>query len=804
MTQGRRTPRRDPAHLGVPWQSGEVNGAGTAVTSTPEASGWDDLVDDPAHVRHRRILPARQAVTADWPEWVAPDVVASFRAGGIERPWRHQVQAAEQLHRGRHTVIATGTASGKSLAYLLPVITHTLSPGPTARGAAPAAGARRVGPVGRASALYLSPTKALAHDQMRAARGLGIPGWRVGALDGDSDEHERAFARDHAHLVLSNPDMVHRSILANHRRWAGLLRSLRFIVIDECHRYRGVFGAHVAQVIRRLRRLCAQYGSDPVIVLASATTSDAGRAAAELIAEPPGSLAVVDEDCSPHGPVEVVLWEPTGHPDDEAAGLLADLVDRGRQVIGFVPSRVRAELVASRARHRVRRGGQIEAYRSGYLPGDRRSIEARLQDRSLDAVAATNALELGVDIAGVDAVVIAGFPGTLAALWQQAGRAGRRGAPALVVLVARKDPLDAYLFDHPELIFERPVESTVVHAENRYVLGPHLAAAAQESPLTTADERWFGPTMTTLTAQLCEQGVLRHRTAAVTATGGSVTGWFWPHPQRAVDSIDLRSLGGHPVDIVEADTGRVIGTVDPSAADRTVHEGAVYLHQGNTWLVDHWRPGDDQAIVRPDRPRYFTQPEAAHDVRIVGEAAQRPFFGSTLHWGEVEVSSQVTGYLRRDEVDGRVWDQTPLDMPRRTLLTHGVWWTVPAAVEAGLGWSGVKFGSAAHAAEHTAIGLLPMFAPCDRWDIGGLSTALHPDTGLVTVFVHDGHPGGSGFAERGYQIAEAWWIATVTRLLSCECEQGCPACVISPKCGNANQMLDKSGAAELLYALGVR
>ncbi len=756
-------------------------------------------------VVYRHEIAKRAAVWEDFPAWLQPEIVQACDRLGVQRLWRHQRLAADSVHAGRHTAIATGTASGKSLSYLVPVLAATLAP-PRTGSLATMSSRQRLAisaARGRGTALYLAPTKALAHDQLRVCRELEVPGWRPATLDGDSDQAERAYAREHAHYILTNPDMLHASLLPQHRRWAPVLRSLRVIVVDECHRYRGVFGSHVSAVLRRLLRLCAHYGAHPNVVFASATTANPAELAASLIGVTPDQISVVDEDGSPKGAVTFALFQPRTDPDSEAAAMMADFVAANRQSITFVPSRQRAELIAARARHRSVNPERIESYRSGYLAQDRRELERRLTDRSLMGVAATNALELGVDISGLDAVIIAGFPGTMAALWQQAGRAGRGGdRDSLAVLMARPDPLDAYLFEHPELIFDRPLEATVLHPGNPYVLAPHLAAAAQELPLTEADERWFGPSMLGLAEELAEQKVLRRRSVPA-GKATVVRGWFWPHPERAVDAIDLRSARGRSVDIVDQATGRVIGHVDRSAADRSVFPGAVYLHRGETWVVDERDSEEDVALVRADNPHYYTQPESSQDVRVLRTFESRDFFAGQLHWGEVEISSQVLGYLRRDEQTHRVWDSTPLEMPVRTMRTHGMWWTLPAELEVRLGWSDMLLGSAAHAAEHTAIGLLPVFAPCDRWDIGGLSTARHPDTGLCTVFVHDGQPGGAGFAEHGFKVAEPWWLATLTRLSSCECEQGCPACVISPKCGNGNQMLDKAGAAELLVRLGL-
>lgn len=751
---------------------------------------------DAPEIRHVHRIPARLGTPGDWPAWVPASIREACARSGVPRLWEHQVEAADALRSGRHVVLATGTASGKTLGYLLPVVAATCgghAADPPARPETPDAprSARDELMQRRRphTALYLAPTKALAHDQLRVCQDLDLPSWNVATLDGDTEPPDRDWARDYASYVLTNPDMLHLSVLPHHARWASFLQSLRYVVIDESHRYRGVFGAHVSAVVRRLRRIAALYGASPTFVLASATTTDAGAAASALTGAPLHQIMVVDHDRSAHGAVEMLLWEPQGHADDDAARLLAEMVDQGRQTIAFVSSRTMAERVARRASELLTTDARVDSYRGGYLADDRRRLERALQSGTLAGVAATNALELGVDIAGMDAVLISGFPGTRAALWQQAGRAGRRGSDAQVILISRKQPLDAFLFDHPETLFSSPVEATVLHADNPYVLGPHLAAAAQESPLTPADASFFGPTMPALVEQLTRQGVLRARS----------NGWFWTRPERAVDAIDLRSSSGASVEIIEIDTGRVLGHVDPAAADSSVHPGAVYLHQGESYLVEDLDLEAGDALVRAARPGYYTQPRVAAGISIVATRRSRPLGAGRLQLGTVHLTSQTIGYLRRDEVSGDVWDETPLDLPERTLVTDAVWWTLDPALVPGL--RAAELAGGAHAAEHVGVGLLPMYAPCDRWDIGGLSTTQHPDTGLLTVFVHDGQAGGGGFAARGFEVGEQWWGSVRERLESCVCVSGCPACVVSPTCGSANQQLDKTAALSLLRLL---
>lgn len=744
--------------------------------------GW--LESDP-RLRYRHHRAARPGRRTPLPPWVGGDIRTALTAAGFGQLWRHQEVAASGAWAGRHIALATGTASGKTLAYLLPILAATV------QGELGHELPRRALATPRAhTAIYLAPTKALAHDQFRAARELGVDGFRVVTLDGDSTLPQRQFARDFGSYVLTNPDMVHRAVLPRHAQWARLLGGLRYIVVDEAHRYRGVFGAHVAMVLRRLRRLAAHYGAAPVVISASATAGEADQHLMRLAGV--DRVVVVDGDDSARPASEVCLWQPSGDPHHEAAELLGRLVAEGRQTLAFTTSRVQAELVSLRARESVADPSLVASYRSGYLAEDRRSVERRLQSRELLGVASTNALELGVDISGVDAVLCCGFPGTRAAFWQQVGRAGRADSDALAVLIAKPDPLDAYLCEHPELLFDRPVERVVLHPENPMVQAPHLAAAAQELPLSESDSVWFGPRTAELADALASAGYLRRRAA----------GWYWTRPDRAVDAIDLRSAAGASIEVVDESTGRVIGQVDPAAADRTVHPGAVYLHQGEQWLVDQYLPGDHTALAHRSEATFFTQANAVRELEVLSTQHSRELAsGVSAHCGEVLLRSQVTGYLRRDTASGAVWDSSPLELPQRTLATRACWWVVPAPMISQLGILARDLPGAAHAAEHASIGLLPAFAPCDRWDIGGLSTVHHSDTGSLTVFVHDGQPGGGGFADQGFQVLEEWLQATFEMVRDCPCSDGCPSCVVSPKCGNGNQPLNKGAAIQLLQVV---
>ncbi len=695
--------------------------------------------------------------------------------------------------------------------------------GPETTGGGPAArvGVSRGGSVSRgggarervtgrgATALYLAPTKALAADQRRAVAELAAPlgtAVRPAVYDGDTPFEEREWVRQYGTYVLTNPDMLHRGILPGHARWASFLRQLRYVVIDECHTYRGVFGSHVAQVLRRLRRICARYGADPVFLLASATAADPAVAAERLTGVP---VTGITDDASPRGELVFALWEPPltelsgerGAPvrrtaTAETADLLTDLVVHGTRTVAFVRSRRAAELIAVIAQERLAEvdrslPGRVAAYRGGYLPEERRAIERELHSGRLLGLASTTALELGVDVSGLDAVLLAGYPGTRASLWQQAGRAGRGGQGALAVLVARDDPLDTYLVHHPEALFRQPVESTVLDPDNPYVLAPHLCAAAAELPLTDDDLALFGPEAPGLLPQLEKRGLLRRRSG----------GWYWTRRERAADLTDIRGEGGRPVQVVEEATGRLLGTVDAAAAHTSVHDGAVHLHQGRSYVVQRLDLDDSVALVAAAEPSYSTMARDTTAISILGTETEQPWGAGRLSFGSVEVTHQVVSYLRRRLITGEVLGETKLDLPPRTLRTRAVWWSLTDDQLEAAGVHPEELPGALHAAEHASIGMLPLFATCDRWDIGGVSFPLHADTGLPTVFVYDGHSGGAGFAERAFRTAREWLTATRQAIAACECEHGCPSCIQSPKCGNGNDPLDKPAAVRVLDCL---
>ncbi len=719
---------------------------------------------------HHLVLPARDSRTAPIPTWLADSATARLRSRGVDLLYEHQSAALDELlrHEG-NVVVATGTASGKSLIY---------------QTAAVALSERDAG----ATTLYLAPTKALGHDQARAMTWTGL---RVGVLDGDANREERDWVGAHAQVVISNPDMLNASVLPRHEYWRRLLRNLALVVVDECHVYRGVFGAHVALILRRLLRLAQATGAQPLVVGASATTAQPAETMTALTGR---AFREVTEDASPRGEVHVLLRDPSTERHGarrEVVEVSGALVAQQRRTLTFVPSRAGAESVAAQTRALVDApaNNAIAAYRAGLLPEERRAIESGLRDGRLLGVATTSALELGVDITGLDAVVLAGWPGRQTSFWQQIGRAGRAGQTAVAVLVADDDPLDHYLLHHPDDITGAVTERTVIDLQNPTILGQHLVAAAAEAPLTEADLEYFGPHSGPVADALVAEGTLRRRPR----------GLFWPdaNPPKAVG--DIRSIGGSAVRIVEGSTGRLLGTVDDARAWPTMHPQAVYVHQGTYYAVRELDLEARVALVEPTTDDVFTMALSRTHLDVVGVRDEAPLGLGRIRSGMVEVTSQVHAFQRRRSGTGEVVSTHPLAAPTRTLTTAAVWWSWPDDVVTECAVADVA--GAAHAAEHAAIGLLPHFATCDRWDVGGLSTPQHPATGEVTVFVHDGYPGGVGYANRGFSLAREWLRTTRDAVAACPCLDGCPACVQSPKCGNGNNPLDKRGAVALLDAL---
>jgi DEAD/DEAH box helicase domain-containing protein len=730
---------------------------------------WDGLLSG-EELAYLGTEPERAARSAPLPDELDPRARAAI---GVDVLYEHQRTAWDAASRGEHVLVTTGTASGKTLAFNLPVL-DALARDPKLR------------------ALYLYPTKALAQDQFRTLSSYRIPRFRPAIYDGDTPTEQRWQIRKWSNVILTNPDMVHVGMLPNHDRWGDVLSNLRYVIVDEAHVYRGVFGSHVANVLRRLRRLARIYGSEPQFLLASATISNPGELGAALLGE---RVTVIGDDAAPRAERTIVLWNPPLLDEDfglrasalaEAAKLQASFVERGLRTLTFAKSRKAAELIHRFTAERLGDDSRLSPYRAGYTAAQRREIERRLAGGELLGVSATNALELGIDVGLLDAVISVGFPGTVASLRQQWGRAGRRGN-GLAVLVASEDALDQYFMRSPSTLLERRVEAAILDHTNPRVLAGHVRAAAYEAPLTAADASLLGPEALEAARSDSE---LRETPAGI----------VWAGKDHPAARVALRSADADAFTVVDSSTGTVLGLVERARAYSTVHEGAIYLHLGESYLVQELDLVSLHAVVEPCAVDWYTQAKKETMTQIVAAARSELRLGLELHFGEIEVTEQVVGYERKTVSSQERIELVPLDLPATTFATEAIWFSPEPSQLAGLEEMPKLLGTL-HAAEHALIALLPLWAMCDRWDIGGLSTNVHPQTGRPTVFVYDGHPGGVGITARGFEQFEGWVADTASMIRGCPCHDGCPSCVQSPKCGNLNDMLDKSGALTFLGRL---
>ena len=762
--------------------------------STTQRIGFEPLLADLARhgeLVHMETVAARSARFASLSS-VGVEVPGPVRSGlglDLSALWSHQVDAIGQVMAGRNVVVATGTASGKSLCYQLPIALATASEGRRAH--AP-------------TSLLLFPTKALAQDQLRALGALGVPGLVPVTYDGDSAPDARMWARRNATCVLTNPDMLHQGLLPYHGRWASFLKRLRFVVVDELHTYRGIFGSHVAHVLRRLQRVCALYGSSPVFISASATVGHPGHLAQELIGAP---VECVDDDGSPRGERLLGVWNPpadlNGVPvsgNAATAHLLAGLVTHGYRTIAFTRGRRGAEVVAARARRLVPESmaEAVRPYRGGYLPAERRAIEAEFFSGQLLGVAATNALELGVDVGGLDACICNGFPGTISSFRQQIGRAGRSRQQSLAILVAGDDALDQWYAAHPSELTGRPAEPVVINPSNPFVLLPQVACAAHEVPITPdGDAVWSTAPLDESVSDAVRQLVLDDELVVV--NGRAVYAGVGSPAAR----VSLRSGNGSNEYRIVAEDDRLVGTVDGARAFSVVHPGALYLHQGQQFRVAALDRHEHVAWVEAVDTDEYTQARSDTQLRFLSVERTTAAGRLTLCLGRVEVEETVTGFQRKKISTNTVMSEEHLDLPPSTLLTRAFWYEVPDEVLYDAGMDGPMASAVpgtVHAAEHAGIGMLPLFTICDRWDVGGVSTAVHPQTGVATIVIYDAYPGGSGIAELGFAAGRSHLEATLDAIRRCTCTYGCPGCVQSPKCGNGNDPLDKDGAVALLSA----
>jgi DEAD/DEAH box helicase domain-containing protein len=735
---------------------------------------WEDLLVG-EEIAYAGEEPPQERRALPLPDELHPKARAALEAQGVSALYLHQAATWEATRRGEHVLVTTGTASGKSLAFNLPVL-DALAQEPKRR------------------ALYLYPTKALAQDQIRGLASYRVPRLRPAIYDGDTPSAERWQVRKWANVVLTNPDMLHVGVLPHHDRWGDVLANLSYVIVDEAHVYRGVFGSHVGNVLRRLRRLARVYGSEPQFLLASATIANPGELARLLLGL---DVSVISEDGAPRAERTVCLWNPPILDEElglrasalgEGARLLAELVSRELRTLVFAKSRKSAELIHRLALDRLgsEYAKRLSPYRAGYTPAQRREIERKLVEGELLGVSATDALELGIDVGLLDCVVSVGFPGTVASLRQQWGRAGRR-EHGLAVLVASEDALDQYFMREPETLLGRRVEAAILDHANPRVLDGHVRAAAFEAPLDDADRDVLGE-------------AALERAAALPELRKTPAGYVWAGRDYPAARISLRSATPDAVTVVEVASGSVLGVVERERAYSTVHGGAVYLHLGEPYRVQTLDLDNRTALVEPFAGDYYTQAKKDTETAIEAELRTQQCLGLELSFGRIVVTEQVVAYQLKAARDGAVLDTVALDLPPTSFETEAVWFMPEPEHLEGLERM-PKLLSSLHAAEHALIALLPLWAMCDRWDIGGLSTNVHFQTARPTVFVYDGHPGGVGIAERGFEIFAGWVADTAGLIGGCPCERGCPSCVQSPKCGNLNEMLDKASALELLRRL---
>jgi DEAD/DEAH box helicase domain-containing protein len=741
--------------------------------------GYDNQI---AHIEH---IAPRRAAYGNLDEPLSPALQARLDANGLSRLYAHQAAAVNHVRAGRNVIIATSSASGKTLVYNIAVMQAVLTD-PATR------------------AIFLFPTKALAQDQLHKLHELFSPGLLpvegIATFDGDTPRSERADVRRYGRIILTNPDMLHVGILPQHPSWASLLRHLKYVVVDEAHIYRGVFGSHVGCVLRRLRRLCRLYGSDPQFVLCSATVANPAEHALALTGLP---CEVVDNDTSPRGWKDFVFWNPPLRDEKktarrsahwESTNLFTALIEQGTRTLTFTRTRRLTELIYIYTKQRLLETSYelsklVMPYRGGYMPEDRRRIEKDLFGGKLLGVVATNALELGIDSGGLEATILDGYPGSISSTWQQAGRSGRSQGESLSFLVAWDNPLDQYFMRHPSDFFQKGFEHVLVNPGNPYILKAHLLCAAWERPLDASDGELFGNDFAPQRDALAAEGQLRERRHK----------WYLaPSVAYPAANINIRSSSGEDYSVVDMSTGSLMETVESSVAFFQVHPGAIYLHQGESYLITRLDLTNRVAYAEPNRASYYTETKEIHDLHVLKVRDTKAIGPVNVSVGDVEVTIDVVGFKKYRQFSEEVIGEEPLDLPTITFPTVALWFDVPAKALARIAEKGRDFAGGLHATEHAAIGILPLFALCDRNDIGGVSTPLHPDTGRAQVFIYDAYPGGIGIAEKGYDMITELWQATLTVIAECPCEDGCPSCVQSPKCGNNNKPLDKLAAKWIL------
>lgn len=735
---------------------------------------------------HAQFIPARDANPGWLDRPLQPVLQERLDAIGLSTLYSHQADAINVIRQGKNVMVATPSASGKTLCYNIPVLDSVLED----------SGSR---------ALYLFPTKALAHDQLRSLRELGgetinLP-WECAAYDGDTMAEERSGIRKRARIVLTNPDMLHVGILPNHKAWDTFFRRLRYVVVDEAHVYRGVFGSHVACVLRRLRRICNFYGSKPVFILCSATIANPGEHAEKLTGLP---FQVIDRDGAPYGGKVFAFWNPPivdearsvrRSANSEATYLYTELIRKQVRTLAFASTRKVTELIYVYSRDLLGHplADRIKPYRAGYLASDRREIERQLFTGELLGVVATNALELGIDIGDLDATVLTGYPGSIASTWQQAGRSGRRREKSLSIMVAQNNPLDQYFMNNPDFFFGKTFENALINWENPNILKHHLLCAAWEKPLDNGDTRYFGDSLENTACEIEEEGGLRR------------VGERWhvaPTLSQPAQNINIRTASHIQYQILDASKGYdLLETIEEDHALWQAHPGAIYLHQGDSYFVKELDLEKHIAVVEPASVPYYTQTMETTDIRVLHTTRKKEINGTHVCLGMVDVTNHVQGFRKKKHYSDENLGDELLDLPPTRFITQSLWFDLPAGAIDQIDKGKLDFHGGLHAAEHAAIAILPLFAMCDRNDIGGVSTPLHEDTERAQIFIYDGYPGGIGIAEKGFEIIEGLWAATLKAIEECPCHAGCPACIQSPKCGNNNEPLDKKAAIILLRGL---
>ncbi len=753
------------------------------------------LTDYHQQIAHIERIAHQGAILGKLDKPLHPNVEKCLEPLGISFLYSHQAEALSAIFAGKNVIIATPSASGKTLCYHLATLDALVHHKNT-------------------RALYIFPTKALAQDQLRSLKQIAHPLslrsrsemislQAMATFDGDTPQDERANIRKQARVVLTNPDMLHLGILPNHQSWSKLFRNLKYVVVDETHIYRGVFGSHVANVLRRLRRLCAFYGSNPQFICCSATIANPQEHAQNIVGLP---FQPVTEDGSPHGEKYFTFWNPPlideakagrRSSNSEAAFLFKELVQQEIRSLVFASTRKLTELIYIYTQEQLPPPlkDKISPYRAGYLPEDRRRIERQFFEGELLGLVATTALELGINIGDLDATVLTGYPGSIASAWQQAGRSGRSTQSSLSFLIALENPLDQYLMRNPEFFFRKNFDNAIINPDNPHILKPHLLCAAWEKPLDKKDEEFFGPTMGTVLVELEQEGGLRKREER------------W-HPAPSISypaqDLNIRSTTGQNYAVIDGRSGCLLETVEASVAFFQIHPGAIYLHQGESYLIKELDLARRIAWAEPRPVDYYTQTMEIHEVRVKRLLRENDSHDVKVYFGDVDVTITVVGFKRYKQFTEEVVEAVSLDLPPQTFSTKALWSDLPQKALDRIADAGLDFHGGLHACEHAAISILPLFALCDRNDIGGVSTPFHPDTGKAQIFIYDAHPGGIGIAEKGFEMILELWQATSKAVEECPCADGCPSCIQSPKCGNNNQPLDKDAAIILLEELASR